>query len=232
MALTPAQILEMGVRRVQRAILEGQFINTLNLADRMAVDFVWYPGATDVATSQIDVIMPITAPGAAPREVPYIWSRTGMADIRRNMASGRITVPLAPGATGVLKVFDTQWRITRAAAGVTFNGPASLQGIQQRLNLLGYHLRGPGAVAAGIDGINGSRTERAVLSFQIDYRSPAGAPVGAPAGPLVVRGEVTNNPGIQADLDFYNNTAAGVSANPSAADSAQLQTALVAMAGA
>jgi hypothetical protein len=203
MALTPQQILEMGARRVQRAVAEGLFINTLNLADRMTVDFVWFPGAGDVTVSLIDVIMPLTAPGAAPREVPYKWSRLGMADINRNMASGRITLPLAPGTSGVLTVFDTQWKITRAALGVTLSGAASLQGIQQRLNLLGYHLRAPGATAPGIDSINGARTEGAVLSFQIDYRRPAGAPVAAPAGPIRVRGEVANNPGIQGNLNLY-----------------------------
>jgi len=231
MALTPAQTFEMGVRRVQRAVVEGLFVNTLNLADRMTVDFVWYPGADNVNTSIIDVIMPLINPGDAPREIPYKWSRTGMADIKRNLASGRVVLPLAPGSTGVLTVFDTTWRITRAAAGVTFSGAAGLQGVQQRLNLLGYHLRAPGASAAGIDSLNGARTERAVLSFQIDYRRPAGAPVAAPAGPIRVRGEVANNPGIQANLDFYNHVPAG-SPNPSAADSAQLQAALVAMAGA
>jgi len=231
MALTPEQILEMGVRRVQRAVVEGVFVNTLNLADRMTINFVWFPGAVDVNPSLIDVIMPLTAAGAAPREVPYKWSRRGMADITRNMATGQITLPLAPGTSGVLTVFDTQWKITRAAAGVTMSGPAGLQGIQQRLNLLGYHLRAPGASAPGIDSLNGSRTERAVLSFQIDYRVPAGAPAGSPPGPLRVRGEVAANPGIQANLDRYNRVAAGVANNPSAADSALLQTALVAMAG-
>jgi hypothetical protein len=232
MALTPAQLTEMGIRRVQRVFIESAFINTLNLADRIELNFVWYPGADDVNVSLIDVILPLPTPAAAPREIPFRWSRSGMADIKRSMAIGRITLPLAPGKSGVLTVFDTQWRITRAALGVALNPVGSLRGIQQRLNILGYHLRAPGVAAAGIDGINGARTERAVLSLQVDYRRPAGAPAAAPAGPLLLRGEAIANPGIQANLDFYNGLTPPPSANnPSAADSAKAQAALVAIVG-
>ncbi len=233
MALTPDELRDMLRRRVQRAVSESNFVNTLNLADRVTLDFVWFPGANDVLASLIDVILPPPAAGAAQREIPYRWSRNGMADISRNLAWGRITLPLAPGSTGVLTVFDTHWQITRAAAGVTLSPVGGIQGVQQRLNSLGYHLRKPGAEAAGIDNRNGGITERAVISFQVDYRRPAGAPAASPAGPLVVRGELAADPGIQANLDFYNGLAAGVhAANTSAADSAQLQAALVAIVGA
>jgi len=228
MALTPQQIAEMGTRRVQRAAQESTFVNTLNLVDRTTIDFVWYPGARNLNASLIDVIMPLTAPGAAPREVPYRWARRGMADIRRNLSSGRVTLPLPPGSTGTLMVFDTEWRITRTAAGVVMNAAANLQGVQQRLNVLGYHLRAPGARNPGIDSVYGKISERAVISFQVDYSLPAGAPAGSPAGPLRVRGEWTSNPGIQANLNQYNSAAA---ANPSAADGTALQQALVAFVG-
>jgi hypothetical protein len=229
MALTPEQILEMGVRRVQRAVQESLFVNTLNLVDRTTIDFVWYPGARNLNASLLDVIMPLAAPGAAPREIPYKWSRTGVADLRRNLSSGRVTLPLAPGTTGTLTVLDTEWRITRNAAGVVMAAAANIQGVQQRLNVLGYHLRAPGALDPGIDSSFGKITERAVLSFQVDYRLPAGAPAGSPAGPLPVRGEWTANPGIQANLNQYNG--GGPAANPSAADGAAVQQALVAFVG-
>jgi hypothetical protein len=229
MALTLEQLFETTVRRVQRGIQETNFVNTLNLVDRTTIDFVWYPGARNVNDSIIDVIMPLPAPGAAPREVPYRWSRTGMADVRRNMSSGRVTLPLAPGTSGTLHVFDTEWRISRAAAGIVMSAANSPQGLQQRLNVLGYHLRTPGAPNPGIDSSYGRITERAVLSFQVDYRLPPGAPAGSPAGPLRVRGEWTNNPGIQANLNQYNQGAA--TPNPSAADGAAVQQALVASVG-
>lgn len=233
MALTAQQIAEMLFRKVQRANAEANFVNTLNLADRVEIDFVWYPGATDLAASLIDVIMPLPKPGDAPREIPYRWSRKGMADIKRNMASGKITLPLAPGSTGVLTVFDTQWRITRAAVGVLLSPLGTLLGVQQRLNILGYHLRAPGVAAAGLDGINGTRTEHAVLAFQVDYRRPAGAPAAVPAGPLAVRGEAIANPGIQGNLNRYNRVVPPPNANnPSAADALLVQTALVAIVGA
>src|ERR1039458_4775425 len=127
MALTPAQINEMSVRRVQRAVAETNYINTLNLANIMMVNFVWYPGADTLSAGLIDIILPVTAPGAAPRDIPYRWSRSGMADIKRNMDLGAITLPLAPGSSGVLTVFDTQSRIPRAAAGVTLSGAGGIQ---------------------------------------------------------------------------------------------------------
>jgi hypothetical protein len=231
MALTPAQILEMTARRVQRLTAESAFANTINLADQMTVDFVWYPGARNLNNSLIDVILPLTAAGAAPREVHYTWARTGMATIARTLASGRVTLPLAPGSRGTLTVFGTEWRITRAAAGVAMNASGTLQGVQQRLNRLGYHLRAPGALNPGIDGQYGARSEAAVISFQVDYDRPAPVPVGAPASPLKVRGEWTNNANIQGALDSYNGVAAGTAANPSAADGTALQNALVAIVG-
>ena len=233
MALTPAQLLEMWTRRVQRATAESAFINTLNLGDRIALDFVWYPGADDLPVSLIDVILPLPTPASKPREIPYKWSRTGMADINRKMASGTITLPLAPGSSGTLTVFDTKWRVTRAAIGVTLSAVNGLTGIQQRLNILGYHLRAPGVAPSGIDGINGKITERAVLAFQVDYRRPAGAPAASPAGPLFVRGEALANPNIQTNLDQYNHLTPPPSANnPSAIDAGQVQKALVAIVGA
>jgi hypothetical protein len=233
MALTPQQQAEMFTRSLQRIVLEATNLNTINVADLINIDFVWYPGATDVTQSFVDTLMPVAAAGAAPREIPYKWSRTGMADITHNMTSARINVPLAPGSSGTLTVFDTQWKITRPAAGAVMSVSTGVQGIQQRLNALGYHLRAAGATAPGIDSANGPKTERAVLSFQVDYRKPAGAPAVAPAGPLRVRGEMIANPGMQGNLDFYNgNAAPGTTANPSAADSALTQAALVAAAGA
>jgi Putative peptidoglycan binding domain len=228
MALTPQQLLEMTARRVQRGVQETNFVNTINLVDRTTIDFVWYPGARNVNDSIIDVIVPLPAPGAAPREIPYRWSRTGMADIRRNMSTGRVTLPLAPGTSGTLHAFDTEWRITRPAAGVVLSAANSMQGVQQRLNVLGYHLRTPGAANPGIDSIYARITERAVLSFQVDYRLPAGAPAGSPAGPLRVRGEWTANPGIQVNLNKYNG---GPTPNPSGADGTAVQQALVAFVG-
>ena len=150
------------------------------------------------------------------------------ADIRRNMSTGRVTLPLAPGTSGTLHAFDTEWRITRPAAGVVLSAANSMQGVQQRLNVLGYHLRTPGAANPGIDSIYARITERAVLSFQVDYRLPAGAPAGSPAGPLRVRGEWTANPGIQVNLNKYNG---GPTPNPSGADGTAVQQALVAFVG-
>ena len=208
--------MEMGTRRVQRAVLESNYVNTINLADRITIEFVWYPGERHVKTSLIDVIMHVPKAGAAPREVSYKWSRKGMANIERTLVDGRVTLPLPPGGSGVLRIFDTDWRITRAKLGVTMSNPNSLRGVQQRLNRLGYHLRKPGASSAGSDGKNNSITELAILSFQGD------------AG-FRVRGEWIANPDIQENLNAYNDIEPGRpdAPNSSAEDGAKLQLALV-----
>ena len=230
--LTPAQIIELTARRVQRGTAESLFINTINVNDLITIDFVFFPGADNVLNSLIDVLIPVTAAAPSPREFSFKWSRSGFADITRILSSGRISLPLAPGSSGVLTVFSTQWRVTRAAAGVTLSAIGTVRGIQERLNILGYHLRAPGAVAAGNDNVNGARTERAVLAFQVDYRKPAGAPAAAPSGPLPVRGEPFANLNIQGIIDSLNRTAAGLSVNPSIADAPITQAALVAIVGA
>jgi len=230
--LTTEQKIEMAVRRVQRISAESTFVNTLNVADRIIIDFVWYPGADDVIPSVIEVTMPVTTAQPVAREIEYKWSRSGMADIVRNLASGRITLPLGPGNTGVLTVFDTQWKITRARTGVAISPSTGLRGIQQRLNILGYHLRKPGADGPGIDATNGGLMERAILAFQVDYRKPAGAPVGSPAGPLLVRGEPVENSDLVINLSVYNHRDVTLQTNPSTADSVVTQKALVAMVGA
>jgi len=214
-------------RKVMRFVQEASYINTVNVADRVHVDFVWYPGAATVADSLIDPMTP--AADGSERPITYSWARSGMKPVTRQMISGTITVPLSPGGTGILKVFDTSWQITRVAAGVAMDPVANVRGMQQRLNSLGYQLRSAGTKSAGVDGIAGRRTENAVLAFEADYRPPAAA--AAPANKrLQVRGEWINNPAITANLNQYNSTAFQ-NTNPSAADSAALQAALVVAAG-
>lgn len=91
-----------------------------------------------------------------------------------------------------------------------------MRGVQQRLDRLGYQLRSPGQVSAGLDGIEGPVTEAAVIAFQADFR-PSGA-----GSRLFIRGEWNSNPELTHLLD----------SNPSAADGTATQTALVSAAGA
>ena len=85
-----------------------------------------------------------------------------------------------------------------------------MRGVQQRLDRLGYHLRSPGQVSAGLDGIEGRITEAAVIAFQADFR-----PTGA-GKRLFIRGEWDSNPEVGAMLD----------SDPSATDGAATQAAL------
>jgi hypothetical protein len=222
----------IGKRRVMRARQESQYVNTINLTDRVRVDFVWYPGQSgfDLKNSWVDTLIKEPAADGTERIVEYTWALDGHDPIKRTMNSGRINIPLPPGSKGTLTVFDTSWEITRAAVGEAMDAVANLRGIQQRINALGYHLRLPGQVDAGVDGIAGRRTESAVLAFQADYRPDAG---WNPATRLNIRGEWATSPGILFNLNWYNkNNAAFAGFNPSAADSAALQAALVSAVGA
>jgi hypothetical protein len=229
----------IATRRVARAVAEGGYINTINLAWRVTFDFVWYPGATTVAASYIDSLVPNDASTGKPREIHYTWQRDGGPEVRQLMNSGRITINLPPGRKGKLTVFDTVWEVSRVATGTTMSAANTLRGLQQRLNRLGYHLRRPGNTTPGIDGSWGRLTEIAVVQFQVDYVAPAGAPPAA-ANRLMVRGEWTTNtdPAYRENLWTYNGSptnAAGNKvyvANPSTADAASLSAALQAQVGA
>jgi putative peptidoglycan binding protein len=224
-----ASILE---RRVMRVFRESKYINTINIADQVHIDFVWYPGAAQATDSFVDTLIVTPEKGGAERTIEYQWARKGKAPVKRTMLSGRITIPLPPGASGILTVFDTSWQISRVPAATAMAGSATVTGIQQRLNALGYHLRTPGLTSAGVDGIAGRRTEGAILAFQVDYRPQAGVPVAA-AKRLQVRGEWMNNASIAGNLNWYNQVGGGpANFNPSAGDSASLQASLVASAGA
>ena len=219
-------------RRVMRLVQESNYVNTINVADQVHIDFVWYPGAANALNSLVDTLIVAPGPDGNPREIHYTWSRKGKAPVRRPMLSGRITIPLSPGSSGVLTAFGTSWQITRVAAGIAVDPVANIRGMQQRLNMLGYHLRTAGLTSAGVDGLAGRRTEGAVIAFQADYQPQPGAPAAA-ANRLLIRGEWMNNPAIAGNLNWYNQVGGGPpNANPSGVDSVNLQAALVAAAGA
>ena len=226
MAWTPKDKPKTLPYRFQR-IGEGNRINVVNVAVNVTVEFVWYPGAADVNQSLVDVNVPAVPPAAGQREVSYRWSRPGMSDIQGHMTTGAIDLPLAPGGTGVLTVFDTQWEIVRSAAGLQLDPVTGVQGIQQRLNALGYHLRQAGNADPGISGSNGPLTERALLAFQVDYRPQT----GSADAPLRIRGELASHPEILPNLRFYT-TGQVAAVDHSAEDSARTQAALKATVGA
>src|SRR5687768_17320755 len=112
-------IVEILKRRVQRGAAETAYVNTLNVADRVTIDFVWYPGAATVTDSHIDTFVTDHPGTGARRELTYTWTPDGGTAVTRRMDnSARITIPLAPGARGTLRAFGTTWQIRRVANGV------------------------------------------------------------------------------------------------------------------
>ncbi len=223
MTMTEAEIQ---ARRTQRSSEEANYVNTLNAHARVTIDFVWYPGAARVEDSLIDTFVTDHPQSGNRREATYTWTPEGGAPLVRELHSGRITLPLALGGRGRLRVFGTTWEITRQASGVRMAPVDELLGMQQRLDRLGYHLRKPGASGSGVDGTLRRRTEHAILCYQADYQ-PTGS---GPARRLQVRGEWTNNTATQYqnNLNDYNGATAP---NPSAADGAAFRSALVAYVG-
>jgi len=185
-------------RRVMRLAQESAFINTINVADRVKIHFVWFPGPQDPSMSLVDPILGALDAAGNERTVEYLWQRTGLPDVRRTMNTGTIVLTLPPGGKGTLTVFDTSWELTRAANGVTLDGKTTMNGVQQRLDRLGYHLRTPGQVSPGISGAENQATEAAVIAFQADYRP---GPVGGPSTRLFIRGEWNSNPELPGWLD-------------------------------
>ncbi len=222
--------IEILIRRLARGVREGQYINTINVASRVTINFVWYPGAASVRDSLVDTFVTDTRRGRR-RNINYTWKPDGGARVRRPMLSGQVTLNLPPKTAGTLTCFGTEWRIRRVANTVNMSAANTLRGVQQRLDRLGYHLRSPAAENPGIDNTLGRRTETAVLQFQNDYRPAAGAPAGANSR-LQLRGEWTTNANatFTGNLQRYNYGTA-VAPNPSIADSAALQASLVAVVG-
>jgi hypothetical protein len=217
-------------RKVKRLVRQAEYVNTINVRDRVTIDFVVYPGAPSAVMSSIDPKVPKHPTTGAERSIYYKWTRDGHAPLEVIMNSGGITISLPKGSKGILEAFGTTWEITRMGPGVSMSPVNQLRGIQQRLNRLGYHLRKPGEESDGVDNIWGRKTEHAILQFQIDYVSQPGAP--APANQqLHIRGEWNSNTNatFQGNLDRYNNN---ICPNPTAADSAALQAALRAIIGA
>lgn len=218
------------IRRLRRSARERDYVNTINVRNRVTIDFVWYPGAALVDDSLVDTLVPDNDSGNR-RNISFTWQRDGGRALRRPMLSGRGTISLPPGSSGELSCFGSSWRITRVGNAVNMEASNTLRGVQRRLDRLGYHLRRPGSANSGIDNNWGKRSELAVLQFQNDYRPSPGAPANA-GNRLKVRGEWTENTdaAYTGNLQRYNNNTA-VAPNPSTADGQSLQASLVARVG-
>ncbi len=218
-------------RRVRRVVHDAEYVNTINVGDRVAIDFVWFPGAPIEAQSHINPVVPNHPTTGQAREITYTWKREGQSPLTRTMEKGRITISLPQGSKGTLEVFGTTWEITRYPAGTSMNPVTDIRGVQHRLNRLGYHLRRPGYKHSGIDGSEGRITEHAVLQFQNDYVPPPFATLDA-ANMLHVRGEWKRNDSAQyiSNLHTYHcNTCDNP--NPSDADGKAFQAAIKVMIG-
>ncbi len=90
--------------------------------------------------------------------------QTGLTD-----KEGKIQVFLFPEATTILKVLGTEYEVSLLG---TLYPRTQLRGVQQRLDLLGYHpgtLHADAALAADYDNKT-EGTEKAILDFQADNK--------------------------------------------------------------
>ena len=233
----PQQNTQTSTHQMQRHTDDSDYINTIKVADRIVIDFVWYPGARRAELdSSLVQLTPPASPDHLGADITYTWTPNGGRTITRSMKSGRITLPLPPGGYGVLNVFHTEWDVARAAKGEPLP-PFSQNGMgaMVRLNTLGYHLRDPGGYTDFQPEEFGAKGERAVLAFQVDYREPA-AKTG-PTTPLRVRGEIWENTETWSHLKEYNAVRERDASpnvpdyNPTIDDTTNLQNALMEVAG-
>jgi hypothetical protein len=212
-------------RKVRRSVRQSEYVNTINVRDRVTIDFVWFPGAPLAVQSHIDPKVRKHPKTGVDRSISYSWAPDGKEPLSVVMESGCIAISLSPGSRGTLTAFGTTWEITRVGRGVNMTPVNQMRGVQERLNRLGYHLRRPGDEKTGVDGALGRRTEQAVLQFEVDYVPPGVPPPGA-TNQLHVRGEWNQN----IDATFLGNIG-NPAVNPSTNDGAAFQAALRARVG-
>jgi hypothetical protein len=74
-------------------------------------------------------------------------------------ADGKVEFTLRVAELATLKVMDTTYKFRLVSK---LEPPADVNGMQRRLNSLGYNL-------GAVDGIIGKKTERSILNFQADH---------------------------------------------------------------
>ena len=84
-------------------------------------------------------------------------------------ADGHVDVRLSAGETASLKILGSEYQVS-LLAGQPFP-IAQLRGVQQRLNMLGYHAGElqPDDLAANLGQNQNQDTERAIINFQSDH---------------------------------------------------------------
>jgi hypothetical protein len=104
---------------------------------------------------------PGTAGADAERAVakaPFELTVKGVVTKGETSAQGVVVAYLPAGATGRLKIFDTEYELRPLGK---IEALATRSGTQRRLQLLGYEL-------GEVDGVLGGKTGRAALQFQAD----------------------------------------------------------------
>ena len=115
-------------------------------------------------------IAPGTGPGLGIAGVPYTLSVAGTQVFAGTTdANGEVPILGLPAGPVTLRIFDTDYEITLHATGLA--AIDTLTGQQQRLDQLGYvtgHLLTRVASAVPDDGLDGPRTQQAIMNFQLD----------------------------------------------------------------
>jgi peptidoglycan hydrolase-like protein with peptidoglycan-binding domain len=94
---------------------------------------------------------------------------TAPAVLGSTPADGHVEILLGAGDTASLKILGSEYQV-RLLVGEPFP-ITQLRGVQQRLNMLGYHAGElqPDDLAAGLGRNQTHATERAIINFQADH---------------------------------------------------------------
>jgi hypothetical protein len=113
-----------------------------------------------------------------------------VVQVGQTPADGRMDVRVPPGGTSRLQLLFNGAVVAEYLVSVDSSALAAVTGIQgqqERLRLLGYHV-GHGGDSTGVDGVVNAPFERSVVDFQVDHGIlPNGAAAAATQGPLTTR---------------------------------------------
>ncbi len=80
-------------RKVMRFVQEASYINTVNVADRLHIDFVWYPGEATLGGSLVD---PMVAAADGRERSRSRWHPVALVTLLFSTPVGR-SLGLRPG---------------------------------------------------------------------------------------------------------------------------------------
>lgn len=152
---------------ISRLVQDAQTYNTLN-SKTITVFFQKSP-SWDTGDSR----------GIADLEYEIVAGGVTMPSAKTG-ADGKIEIPMSGGTAELHLKFggNIVAKYELVLRDDSFEAATTVEGVQRRLRLLGYHLGHSGDDEDGVDGVLGEKTDKAILDFQIDQQLAIDGVVG------------------------------------------------------